>query len=198
MKEHRPSQSNRSRGLHPCLPQTGRPLGRNDCHRHRQRAANCVDRSQAQTSWVTSLTPVARFFHRQTRLASLPTLQIGEDLHVAIETRRAAGEVAAHMGMRGFGRMFRHTLQFGIRRTVNPLWIRKRLFGPVTDSGPLSLTKQGSESDETMQAQVPEFQRPALEREVRLRASVRCHGMTALTTGVFALSLPWVSTAVTA
>jgi len=57
----------------------------------------------------------------------LTLLQVGQNFHVAVEARGTASEMLADVCVRRLGRMLGHTHQVGIRRTVDPLRIGKRL-----------------------------------------------------------------------
>ena len=61
-------------------------------------------------------------------LSGFPTpLWVGQNFHVAVEARGRASEMLADVCVRRLGRMLGHTHQVGIRRTVDPLRIGKRL-----------------------------------------------------------------------
>ena len=59
-------------------------------------------------------------------LTGVSVFHIGENFHIAVETRRAAGEVLGdeRIGLPG---MFRQTDQFGIRRTIEAPLVGKGL-----------------------------------------------------------------------
>src|SRR5215469_1258976 len=60
--------------------------------------------------------------------SGFPTfLWVGQTFHLAVEARGTASEMLADVCVRRLGRMLGHTHQVGIRRTVDRLWIGKRL-----------------------------------------------------------------------
>jgi hypothetical protein len=63
------------------------------------------------------------------RLSRFPAFQVCQDFHVSIEAGGTTGEVLGDKRIGNFG-MFGQADQFGIRRTIDSLWVREG-FGKI-------------------------------------------------------------------